>query len=46
MGMFRRKTALPVAADLFTETERERIEFDVTYGAILAGFWRSVAATS
>ena len=56
MGMFSRKTAPHAAADLFTESERERVaalwrltalpraEFDATYGAMLARFWRWVAA--
>ena len=50
------RPAAPGAADVFTAPERERIEalwrltalpraeFDVTYGAMLAGFWRYAAA--
>ena len=50
------RAAAPGAADVFTAPERERVEalwrltalpraeFDVTYGAMLAGFWRYAAA--
>ena len=60
MGIFGRKAGsraeAAVAADVFTEPERERIEalwrltalpraeFDATYGAMLGGFWRWAAS--
>ena len=60
MGIFRKKAGsraeAPGAADVFTASERERIEalwrltalpraeFDTTYGAMLGGFWRYAAS--